>query len=299
MKKIYIKSHAFGAGKWIYRGYEAAWKSKGYTVVLYDRLEDIDASKSYEIMALDGMVNQSNLEYIKKADRCYLYVQPNSFPDPWGKHPNFISLCDDQTIKQINDLKNVYQWCFSKVTSYHNKWKNINYVPLAFDSNNYKPIEDNEYAFDVCFVGGWADNGFDEKRHIMINHFKAFKESKMKCGFFINRDISHEVETKILSNSKICLNIHDAYQRNLGLDTNERTFKSLGLNGCLISDYIEELSALFPDVKCSPDPEILKQYARSILDMDEESLNSLKEKNKLDIIENHTYNNRVESLLCL
>ena len=297
MKKIYIKKHDFGAGKWIYRGYESAWKSLGYDPVYYDELNQIDTREQYDLMAIDGTINSQNLNIVEKAERCYLYVQPNQFPDPWGKHPNFSCLCPDHIIQELNRLKNVYQWCFGQVTDFHYKWRNVRYLPLAFDSINYRITKDKKYEFDVCYIGGWANNGFNEKKQIIIDHMKKFKDTNIKCGIFINRNISHDIETRILSNSKISLNIHDVYQRKLGLDTNERTFKSLGLCGYLVSDQVTVLNDMFPSLETCSNPDGFIELARHALDMDPARLNSIKEQNRLDIMKNHTYIKRAEQML--
>jgi hypothetical protein len=88
-------------------------------------------------------------------------------------------------------------------------------VPLAFDNISYEYLEDSKFKFDVCFVGGRANNGFDEKYKIMMTHFSAFKDSGLKCGIFVGRNLTHEQENKLLYNSKVAINIHDAYQRTL------------------------------------------------------------------------------------
>jgi len=298
---VFIKKHNFNAGKWIYEGYQQAWQALGYTTHYYDNLSEIkDFKDEYYLMASDSEINNpDSIDIIKKSQKTFLYVQPNKFPLPWGRHPNFFSLCPDQYIEKLNNLENVYQWCFGRVTEYHHKWSSVHYLPLAYDSINYKDIKDRRYEFDVCFIGGWANNGFNEKRQIMINHFKKFKDTDIKCGIFINRDLSNDVEMKILSNSKISLNIHDAYQRKLGLDTNERTFKSLGLCGYLISDQVDEVSNLFPDLKTSSDPDKFVDLVRQALNTSCDELNFIKKQNKLDIMNNHTYINRVEQLIKL
>jgi hypothetical protein len=85
---------------------------------------------------------------------------------------------------------------------------------------------------NLMFVlwAGRADNGFDEKYKIMMSHFSAFKDSGLKMWIFVGKNLTHEQENKLLYNSKVAINIHDAYQRELRLDTNERTFKALGLD---------------------------------------------------------------------
>ena len=80
--------------------------------------------------------------------------------------------------------------------------------------------------------------------------------------------------------SKISLNIHDAYQRTLGCDTNERTFKSLGLNGILISDKIKQLENIFPNIKTSNDSSELVRITKEYLSLTEKELNNIINKYK-------------------
>ena len=166
--KVYIKNHESFAGHWIYnKGYASAWESKGYDVVLYNSLSEINDS-DYYLMAIDGDVNLKNLNAIERAKKTFLYAQPNWFPQPWGSHPNFVSLCSDETIKEINSIDTCKLWSFADVKDYHNKWKQVDTILLAFDSINYKNLEKEKFSYDVCFVGGWANNGFDEKKKIML-----------------------------------------------------------------------------------------------------------------------------------
>ena len=104
-------------------------------------------------------------------------------------------------------------------------------------------------------------------------------------------------ECKVLHNSRLTLNIHDAYQRILGLDTNERTFKSLGLNGCLVSDTVGQLNRLFPQLKTSPEADGLVQITKDYLSLTEVELNDIKEHNRQMVMDNHCYTHRVKSLL--
>ena len=246
--KVYIKKHESHAGKWIYEGYYSAWKRLGYDVEYYSELQNID-DNDYYLMALDGDINKNNLRVISKSKKTFMFAQPNTFPMPWGSHPNFISTASEKDISEINKMDNVHLWTFADVSKeYFSKWKKVNTIPLAFDSINYEMTINKNFAYDVCFIGGWANNGFNEKKKIMIDVFSHFKQSGLRCGFFINKNVSHKSETEILSSSKVCLNIHDAYQRTLGLDTNERTFKSLGLNGLLVSNKKKKLEKMFPEV---------------------------------------------------
>jgi len=318
--KVYVRNHAFGAGRWIYRGYVNAWRSLGYEVVYYDKLLDID-DEDYYLMAVDGDIsgyrfadpNQRNpehsmkfyqedvdpdrLEIMSKSKKTFLFVQPFYYLEPWGSHPNFITSISQKGIKQINSLDNVVKWTFvdTRMYDFYQEWGNdIETVHLAFDSFDYKPVKDARYEFDVCYVGGWADNGYDEKRRIMTSHFAEIKNSGLKAGIFINQNISVQDEANLLHNSKVAINIHDRYQHVLGTDVNERTFKSLGLNGFLISDKVEVMKNIFPNVPLVETPQemiqVIKKYGN-------QSLEDIKEENRKMILENHTYVNRVKQML--
>ena len=164
---------------------------------------------------------------------------------------------------------------------------------------SYTEAEDQKYKFDVCFIGSRANNGYDEKYKIMIEHLSVFKNSGLKCGFFINKNLTHEQENKILYNSKVAINIHDAYQRSLKLDTNERTFKSLGLTGILVSDDAGQIKSMFPHVKRTNNPQEMLKFVKHYVNMSEDKINSIKKKNRDNILVNHTYKTRARQLLAL
>lgn len=297
--KVYVKNHPAHAGKWIYEGYKRAWTALGYDVEYFTSLGDINDKGDYYVMATDyDIKNDSSYSSISNSTKSFIFAQPNTFPEPWGRHPNFVSNASELAIDLVNQTDNALLWTFSDNTDYHKKWKEVHTVPLAFDSIGYVPKVNEKYSeYDICFVGGWANNGFDEKRKIMIEVFSKFMDSGLKCGFFINKGLTNEQECDLIFNSKISLNIHDAYQRTLGYDTNERTFKSLGLNGALVSDTIAQLNNIFPDVPTSLDSNVLVEKTKEILSLTEDEIRGIKEYNKQDIADNHTYVKRVEQLL--
>jgi len=238
---------------------------------------------------------------ISQARKVYLYVQPTNFPMPWGAHPNFISLIKDSPlIEQLNNMKNVALWNWGDMNpqlrqQQFPEWKKINQVVLAFDSISYKPIIDPAYEYDVCFVGGWADNGFNEKRQIMMEHFNVLMKTGLKCGVFINKGLTHEQENLVLYNSKVALNIHDSYQRILGNDSNERTFKSLGLTGALVCDNIRQISGMFPDLPLYSSPAEMVEQIHSYLE-NEKLLKETKDHYRQLVADEHTYVNRVKQM---
>tara|TARA_R110000824_G_scaffold10089_2_gene44830 strand:- start:8385 stop:9302 length:918 start_codon:yes stop_codon:yes gene_type:complete len=304
--KIYVYDYSSFAGHWIYRGYQAAWQALGYDVVKISPHESLtsaipDLNEEYMIMLTDSGVSPDSIETIARSQKAFVYVQPNTFPQPWGTHPNFVSLAPLETIGALNNMDNAHLWTFTDYdAAYYNKWKKVNTIPLAFDSVGYEQLPDEKYKkFDISFVGGWANNGFNEKRKIMVDIFSKFMNSDLNCGFFVGKNLTHEQECKVLHNSRVTLNVHDAYQRILGLDTNERTFKSLGLNGCLVSDTVGQLNRLFPQLKTSLEADELVQITKDYLSLTEVELNDIKEHNRQMVMDNHCYTHRVKSLLKL
>lgn len=318
--KVYCIQYSAHAGKWIYDGYRSAWQDRGYDLVgarnfaellrgnsgyfaEYPTTEEA-LSENYIIMTTADVIckNADSWRAVEKSHKTFVFVQPKTFPDPWGRHPNFYCSANEEGIELLNKMDNVILWTFAKVVpEYYSQWNTkINTVPLGFDSINYTPQVAEKYKqFDISFVGGWANNGFNEKRKIIIDIFSKFKDSGLKCGFFVNKNLTRQQECDLLANSRMTLNIHDAYQRVLGLDTNERTFKSLGLNGLMISDTVQHLNEIFPDVKTSSEPQELVNITKEILSLTQSEIDVIKEKNKQEIMDNHCYTNRVDQLTSL
>ena len=211
-------------------------------------------------------------------------------------HPNWQCHCEDFVIDELNKMNNVYLWNWADSFDFHFKWKEVHKIPLAFDSISYSLEEDSKFKFDCCFVGGWADNGLNEKRNIILQYLRIFKDSGLKCGFFINRGLTHQQENNILSNSIVSINIHDAYQQKLGLDCNERTFKSLGLCGIMVSDRVKQIENLFPSLPLAKNPEHMLSLVKEYLSKDKDDIESIKSHYRDYINENHTYIKRVQKL---
>lgn len=297
--KVYIPRHTGGAGLWIYEGYKAAWAAEGFQSEYIDGIPT-DTPDQYDAMLVEGALCHESMDrilpFLEKARKVYMFVQPTSFPEPWVAHPNFRSSSTDFFIEEINGLDNVTLWSFtnSSGTGYYDKWKFINYVPLAFDDINYNPVEDSNYNFDICYIGGWANNGFNEKKRILEEYLLEIDKLGLRMEVCIDRGISLQQEANLLFNSKIAINLHDKYQQVLGLDTNERTFKSLGLTGFMISDRVKAVGELFPEVPTGVSAKEMSGLIKKYMDYD---LEGIKEKNRELILRDHTYRNRVTQML--
>ena len=321
--KVYCIHYNSYAGKWIYQGFRSGWEKLGYNVIKPDpnvsaEVEAYTDTSVYQpspesrkrleedfyVMSMAAMVdNEKALKAVRHSLKSFLFVQPGMYPEPWGHHPNFVCNHKQHWVEKLCELDNVVLWTFAnideKIKECYSKWKKkVHTFPLAFDNINYQPEKVDKYnQFDISFVGGWADNGFNEKRKIILELFAEFKNSGLKCGFFVNKNLTHQQECNLLANSKMTLNIHDAYQRVLGLDTNERTFKSLGLNGLMVSDTVGQLNKLFPELKTSLDPKEIVEITKEILALPEDDREELRANNKKVILDNHCYTNRIQEML--
>jgi hypothetical protein len=304
MKEIYVRDAPSHAGYYIYRGYAKAWEFLGYKVHKWQNLT-VDVMTGNTIMMSDSDLKKCQtpemvaglLEFLKLAEKIFLFVSPNTFPPPYSEHPNFVNWISGtpEIVEAINQMDHIFKWTFCDIKKeYWNLWENVTSVPLAFDSISYKEINDHNWDYDVVYCGGWANNGFDTKKTILKKHFEAFKDSGLKCGFFIERNLTHEQECKLLTNAKVCINLHDTYQHELQLDTNERTFKALGLGGILVSDINGQISRIFGkhlmSVSYSSSPQNMVDIVHELAENSD--LESLRKENKELILKNHTYIHR-------
>lgn len=300
MKKIFIKNFANNANKWIYNGYTLAWKKAGFEVERYEKIKDINPTDSY-VMAVDwDITSEGDIDILAKSNKTFLFVQPTKYELPWSAHPNFMCFLPTNFIEKINSVDNIHKWTFVDFDhcDYYYVWNNLHKYPLAFDHISYNKFEkNNNHKFDICYVGGRAHNGFDEKYKIMIKTFSAFKDSGLKCGFFVEKNLTHEQEKSIIFNSKLCLNIHDAYQIKTSIDTNERTFKTLGINGGLVCSSNGQLNRLFPNIKTAETPEDIVKIAKQLCSLSKNTLEDMKQENRKNILQNHTYSSRVEAMI--
>lgn len=307
--KFYIKKPTIqGAWMWILEGYRLAWLNKGYDVRYFNDIEELSNENNFNLMLFDWdlfLKKESYLKVFENSNKTFLFVQPNNFPKPWGTHPNFISCLDKEYIDKLNSIKNIKKWTIlvqNKEDNYFSLWNgSIETIHFAYDSINYEKLKkyDKSLEFDLCYVGSWANNGFDEKKQIMIKYFTQLKNSGLNCGLFINKKVTVEQEASLLYSSKMGFNVHDNYARTLKLDLNERCFKTLGINGLSASDMPYLINSVLPDINTITSEHIDEMIQKTKLYLEKYSSNDIKEikQNNINIIlKNHTYCNRIEQM---
>ena len=134
-----------------------------------------------------------------------------------------------------------------------------------------------------------------------MNHYSVLGSSGLRFGFFVGQNISHEQENEILCKSRIAINIHDSHHLHTGFDTNERTYKSLALTGAMVSDMggYKQMKSLFPNIPLCDNPQVMLKKIGEFLSFDPAVQKKIKQGNRQNILNHHTYSNRVEKLLSL
>ena len=128
-----------------------------------------------------SVITSHAYDILSRSHKTFMHVQPHEYPMPWGGHLNYISEVQHTDVEILNEIDNLKLWTFSDGLEHYKVWKNVNTIPLAFDHVSYQPIKDDRFSkLDVCFVGGWADNGFNEKKRIMIDIFSRFTTQKFQ-----------------------------------------------------------------------------------------------------------------------
>lgn len=307
--KVYIKKPSIqGAWLWILDGFKNAWKHKGYDTYYFNNLEELKDNNNNIIMIFDWDLNLKSDLYLKifeNSYKTYLFVQPNKFPNPWGLHPNFISCLDENYIDKINSINQIKKWTIllqNEKDNYFSLWKEpIETIHFAYDSITYENLKkfNKSLEFDLCYVGSWANNGFDEKKQIMISYFTELKKAGLNCGFFINKNLNIEQEASVLFSSKLGFNVHDNYARTLKLDLNERCFKTLGINGMTASDMPYLINKILPTINVITHDETIELVNKIKLYLEKNTnsdIQEMKNNNINVILKNHTYLNRVEQM---
>lgn len=307
--KVYIKKPSIqGAWLWILEGFKNAWQYKGYDTYYFDNLDELENDNNNIIMIFDWdlhLKNDLHLKIFQNSYKTYLFVQPNNFPNPWGLHPNFISCLDQKYIHKLNSINNIKKWTIllqNKQDNYFSLWEQpIETIHFAYDSITYEKLKNfnKSLQFDLAYIGSWANNGFDEKKQIMLSYFTELKKAGFNCGFFINKKLNIQQEASILFSSKMGFNVHDNYARTLKLDLNERCFKTLGINGMSASDMPQLINKILPTANIITHDNTVELVNKIKLYLEKYSNSDIQEmkNNNIDVIlKNHTYLNRIEQM---
>lgn len=198
-------------------------------------------------------------------------------------------------------------------------------IPLAADRLSIYPEYTDRFSADISYIGTYLP----EKRTFIREqvfplrpkyNLKLYGQDwtlgdrmlglLSKTGKYFNFPYLKDVqkpklqlddERKIYSSSTISINIHEDYQKKYGGDCNERTFKIPLAGGFQITDDVKCIRKYFEDGKeiiVAKDKsdwfEKIDYYMKN-----KDKRNSIIEAGRRKVLREHTYHNRVESLISI
>ncbi len=200
------------------------------------------------------------------------------------------------------------------------KWHTI---PLAADKTLMKNFFDEKFVSDIAFVGTYlpAKRKFfkefvfplGEKYDLKLYGQDWTRKDRLlgfiqKIGQYFNLPLLRSIqkpklkledESKIYSSAKICINVHEDYQKSFGGDCNERTFKIPLCGGFEISDAVPCLEKYFrvgKEIVLAKDKKEWFSQIDYYLKNPKEKIPII-EAGQKRVLKNHTYHNRVEQII--
>ncbi|ABE53091.1 CgeB family protein [Methanococcoides burtonii] len=196
-------------------------------------------------------------------------------------------------------------------------------IPLAADKMTLKNEYSKDFIADISYIGTYLPSkrmffkdcvfplkhkydlklygqdwtlrdrlmGWVQKfgQYYNIKYLKTIQKPKLQLGD----------EAKIYSSSKICINVHEEYQKKYGGDCNERTFKIPLCGGFEITDDVACIRKYFEDGK----EIIIAKNREDWLEKIDYYMNNpdkrlaIIEAGRDKVLKEHTYHNRVEQML--
>lgn len=232
---------------------------------------------------LTDFFHRQNIAYIEAAKNFkpdYVFVLNNS-----RMNEEFLQYCNQYNIPLIMYCIDSIRWCdkalehmhyYDEIFSYEpsdsriefkpNKF--VKFLPLGSDSEVYKPNDNIEKLYDLCFVGRLDKHRLnvleDVAKYVSENNLKftvftsiqlfhipsilllpklLVRRLKYKykyphlMKYITNRPILGKELTNLYNSSKICLNIHVATHSGMHTGPNPRTFEILACKSFEIIDH--------------------------------------------------------------
>jgi spore maturation protein CgeB len=181
--------------------------------------------------------------------------------------------------------------------------ENVHYLPFACEPSIHlkTDLSEEEHKLlesDVCFVGSYS-----RRRAKILKRLGGFRLG-IWGPFWEYSSLKRKIRgkawgpqmAKVLSASKIVLNIHD--EQDLGFKANMRVFETTGCGAFLLTDRpygIEKLYAPHKEIACYDDDELGEMVAQ-YLD-DPSAREEIVSQGQARAYRDHTYDQRVQRLL--
>lgn len=127
-------------------------------------------------------------------------------------------------------------------------------IGKAFDCITYNNgTFREELASDVAYIGGnWSikSSGLNQYILPLCNPNSGLNVKIWGSGWGVVNclgPIPEHLSASVWKSAKVCVNVSEPHSRRYGLDVIERPFKTIGVNGFCISDYVEAIKCYFRD----------------------------------------------------
>ncbi len=318
--KILISNDGPFAHFYIRLGLAKAFSAVGHEVIMWDinKKPTFDAFDELDPDLFIGQtynINNSIIKCLAKRPATRVIMKGSD----WGKYSDTMDrnrfpvlIANEQEIENVKTLRenNCLDYIYvhyqqKDVDKTHSHWKDI--VPAlsmlsAADVFEFTGgVSRPEFECDLGFVGGrWG-----YKSVVLDKWFIPLLKENLNVKIFGNQPWGipeycgnlpdHEVKN-FFASCKISINLSEPHSQEFGYDIIERPYK-LAANKCfMISDHVDGLSELYPDIPSAATPEDFKNLIYYWLSEKADSKEDIVNNNYKITIGSHTYFHRISGI---
>jgi spore maturation protein CgeB len=245
------------------------------------------------------ILNPDTISYFRKTAKVAIWLLDGLY-----RHPR---------VEELAPYTDAF-FCFEKEDTLLLKSKGINsyFLPQACDTTIYYPLSIPQ-DIDILFVGTLY--GYPKRIEFLKKIITCFKDYNIQIygiykpiyknpikwifrehrKIFKNKNVSPQEVNKLYNRSKICINIHHEQSKN---GANPKVFEIAGSKSFQIADWNPYLETLFPD-----DEIVLYHSGDELISLINSYLKKdtaiQTEKAYLNVINNHTFVNRISEVLSI
>lgn len=281
--KIMISNDGPTAHYYIRKGWAQAFTYAGHETVIWN-IQQKPAFEAFEEFEPDIFITQtynldrSIIKNIKSRPHMFVAMRTGENSDfsdyNKSKYPILNASNDEiSLIRELRDSCGQPNFLFSHyhqddINITHERWikdgfKVIGLMNAANLFDYVKGKEKEEHKSDIAFVGGyWPYKSITLDKYVLPLCNGDYKikilgnqpwNTNKYYGF-----IPQDEEKHVLKSANICLNVHELHSQELGYDVIERPFKLMSNKCFVISDYVQRLHNLFPEMPMAKTPEEFK-----------------------------------------
>lgn len=325
--KIMISNDQGAAHYFIRMGYLRAFNDMGHQCILWDTrtTPTFDAFDKFEPDLFWGQsynLTPSIIKCIEERPLMQVILRAadrSSFSDQIKKHYDILT-ANQKEISLVNELREKT----GKPAFLHNHYpdKYLQQTHADWIADGYKVVSLMNAADSIVYDYSSFQPGI-KSDVVFVGGYLPLKSRSINENLMPLCDISSKIDVKVFGNSswgipqyhggcaitlekflyrsaKVCANLSEQHARDFGHDVNERYFKTLFAGGICVADYVEGAAELLGEhVSHCKTPQEFRDACQYWIDLDYNDPKRIEKINKSQsfIAANHTYHNRVKTLL--